>query len=169
LPRPLGSVNRKEPKNRIFKIRLTARERAEISILAKGTNHTDSDIGRSFIVTGLQSKKENIQKLKQKINCGPFYKREEPYFKNSSSSRINKSLCPSDRLDHKISDVPEEPVFIEEPEDPDRAMNYLAHLEKAVDNPIPKEWREKMHVLAEKSKGQFDVLVTPMLEGKEKI
>jgi len=159
MPRPLGSVNKKEPKNRIFRLRVTAREHALLTILAKGTDHSLSEILRSFLENGLQKRSEDIQKLKKKINCGTIYKREERYssISNSNSNRINKPLSPSDKLDHNLFNPLNSSVVDLSDHDENRVLQIFEDLTS---------WKAKMHDLAEKNKGQSDLLVNQIKEWK---
>ena len=82
MTRTRGARNKKETKRKRLWLRLTNRDYAYITILARATNNTQAQIMRSYIEDGLKRDSEKIQKIK----ALPFYNIYKPNFLVSSSS-----------------------------------------------------------------------------------
>lgn len=135
--RPKGSLNKTEPKNRSVRLRLTAREYAQIILVAKYTNHSINDILRKFVNDGLIQHKE-ILKI---VNCSTINDIAKRYFHgSSSSSRTRRWTHLLDRSDTKkpleeleVNPLTEKPLELKE--DQDRANKYLSALEETLKKP----------------------------------
>jgi len=125
LGRLKGSCNKNEAKNRIVKLRVTAREWALAMKYAIATNHSLSQIMRFFIEEGLTNHHNEIRKvdkiadyysfkrLNKRINCGPKYNVAKRYFGYSNSNSNSIPLPIPDKLDHSLSSETEPPLPLE--------------------------------------------------------
>lgn len=94
-----GSIGRIETKNRVVKVRVTAREYAKTIQLARYTNHTVSEILRKFVEDGIKEHQEDFKNINV---VQEDYITKRVFKGNSNSNRKSKRWSrPIDKLYHK--------------------------------------------------------------------
>ena len=133
MARPKGSISHTETKNKIVVLRVTAREYAQVSLLASATKHHESELMRKFIEDGLFLTADDIQKLRQGINCITSYQLAKRYSGINNNNNSNDPLRPLDNLSYN---KPLEPVIDAFDSEIEQAFNDSQKDKERVDDRI---------------------------------
>jgi hypothetical protein len=126
MARPKGIRNHTETKNRVLRLRLTAREYAQTKQIANATNHNPSEMIRKFINDGLKTPMSKSVL----VNCRTSNYLSKPLKSNNNNNNNKLSLSLKDKLSYKESISSDIPSWIDVDSE-----KYIAKLEEYVARP----------------------------------